>query len=49
MMRSYVIKIVMPDGSVGRCRGIFDSDWAAIDAILSAFSDASSVTPRRLP
>ena len=48
-MNSYLIIIVMHDGSRGRCRGLFASDWDAIDAMLTAFGDAKRVTPRRVP
>lgn len=48
-MRSYLITIVMHDGSRGRCRGLFTSDWEAIDAVTTAFFDARSIFPRRLP
>jgi hypothetical protein len=46
-MRPYLILIRMCDGSKGRLRGLFDSDWDAIDAVLGAFGDAVSVVPRR--
>jgi len=48
IMRSYLITITMPDGSRGRCRGLFASDWDAIDAVMTAFHDAASICPRRL-
>lgn len=47
-MHSYLITIVMEDGSRGTCRGLFANDWAAIDAMLAAFHDARQISPRRL-
>ena len=46
-MHPYLILICMCDGSKGRLRGQFASDWEAIDAVLGAFGDAVSVVPRR--
>lgn len=46
-MRRYLLLICMQDGSTGRLRGQFESDWAAIDAVLGAFGDAVSVVARR--
>ena len=48
-LRSYLITIVMPDGSGGHCRGLFATDWDAIDAMFAAFHDARRITARRLP
>lgn len=48
-MRRYLITIVMPDGSRGQCKGLFCNDWDAIEAMQTAFFDARSITPRRLP
>ena len=47
MLRPYICTIVMPDGSVGRCRGLFATDWDALDAMLTAFFDARCITARR--
>ena len=47
-MKNYLITIVMPDGSQGRCRGQFFSDWDAIDCMLAAFFDAQRISARRL-
>ncbi len=48
MMRAYLILITMDDGSTGRLRGLFCSDWAAIDAVLgSGLDGVRSVKPRR--
>lgn len=47
-MYHYLITIVMPDGSQGRCRGLFDNDWHAIDCMLAAFFDAQRISARRL-
>jgi len=47
-MYRYLITIVMPDGSRGRCHGIFDNDWHAIDSMLVAFFNAKCISARRL-
>ncbi len=47
MPRKYLITITMPDGSYGYCRGLFASDWDAIDAMMSAFHDARRISARR--
>jgi hypothetical protein len=47
-MRSYLITIVMHDGSRGHCRGQFPTDWDAIDAMFGAFHDAKRISARRL-
>ena len=46
-MKTYLITIVMHDGSRGCCRGLFSSDWAAIDAMFDAFPDAVRISARR--
>ncbi len=46
-MHAYVITIVMHDGSAGRCRGLFGTEWDAIDAMLAAFHDARRISARR--
>lgn len=46
-MKTYLITIVMHDGSCGVCRGVFANDWAAIDAMFDAFHDAARITARR--
>ena len=48
-MNKYLITITMCDGSCGQCKGIFASDWDAIDAVLTAFHEATRITTRRLP
>lgn len=47
MMRRYLVLICMSDGSMGRLRGEFASDWEAIDTVLGSFGDAVSVVARR--
>mgnify|MGYP003608700638 CR=1 FL=1 len=47
-MHKYLITIFMHDGSAGRCKGLFATDWDAIDAVLAAFFDAKSIRCRRL-
>jgi len=47
-MKAYLLTIKMPDGSVGRCRGMFANDWDAITTMLDAFGDARMVSARRL-
>lgn len=46
MMKSYLVFITMDDGSRGRMRGIFGSDWEAITAALH-LEGVRSVVPRR--
>ena len=46
-MKSYLITIVMHDGSVGRCRGSYLTDWDALDAMCTAFYDAKRISARR--
>jgi hypothetical protein len=46
-MHSYLITIVMHDGSRGHCRGVFATDWDAIDAMFGAFHDARRISARR--
>lgn len=48
-MHKYMITIVMPDGSRGTGWGLFDSDWDAIDAYMTAFAGARRIAARRLP
>lgn len=45
-MCRYLVLITMDDGSRGRLRGIFPSDWAAIDAAL-CLEGVVCVVPRR--
>ena len=45
-MHSYLVLITMDDGSKGRMRGQFASDWDAIDAGLR-LEGVLSVVPRR--
>lgn len=47
-MNKYLIIITMRDGSVGRAKGIFASDWDAIDSAFTSFADAINVVARRL-
>ena len=47
-MRKYLIFITMDDGSRGRLRGLFASDWEAIDTVLgSGLEGVRLVCPRR--
>lgn len=47
-MHNYLITIVMQDGSHGRCYGLFENDWQAIDCMLTDFFDARRISARRL-
>ena len=48
-MRAYLLIICMDDGSKGRMRGLFRSDWEAIDAVLGSNLDhVAAVVPRRV-
>lgn len=47
-MRNYLITIYLHGGAFGHCRGSFATDWDAIDAMTTAFSDAQSIRVRRL-
>lgn len=48
-MNKYLITIFMHDGSCGRCKGTFATDWDAIEAVSTAFFEAKSIRTRRLP
>lgn len=48
MLHKYLITIVMADGSQGRCHGLFENDWHAIDCVMDAFFDARRISARRL-
>lgn len=45
-MRRYLVLITMDDGSQGRMRGIFRTDWDAIDAALR-LEGVMAAVPRR--
>lgn len=45
-MRHYLVLITMDDGSRGRMRGDFSTDWEAIDAGMQ-LEGVVSVVPRR--
>lgn len=47
-MRTYLITILMRDGSKGRCHGLFESEWHAIDCALSTFFEARRISARRV-
>lgn len=47
-MRNYLITIVMRNGSSGRCQGLFESEWHAIDCALSTFFEARRISARRV-
>lgn len=48
MMRSYLVIIIMDDGSRGRMRGSYRSDWEAIDTVLgSGLEHVVAVVARR--
>ncbi|MBY0233618.1 MAG: hypothetical protein K2W93_01460 [Burkholderiaceae bacterium] len=42
-MATFRIKITMPDGSKGRCTGLFVSGSEAVQQVLSDFPEARSV------
>lgn len=47
-MRHYLVIIHMDDGSKGHMRGMFRSDWEAIDTILgSGLEHVAAVVARR--
>ena len=47
-MKAYVIHITMDDGSHGHLRGLFRSDWEAIDTVLgSGLEGIRRISPRR--
>lgn len=48
MKRKYLVTITMHDGSQGQAWGFFENDWKAIDAYMTAFYTAKSVTARRM-
>ena len=47
-MHKYQIFIIMPDGSRGTARGLYPSDWAAINSTLDNFPDALNIAVRRV-
>lgn len=47
-MKTFSIRIRMPDGSVGRCLGLFSSGCSAILQILDDFPEAKSISARRV-
>ena len=47
-MHKYQVTIRMPDGSLGRCWGLFSSDWNAIDTVMASFPDAKRISARRM-
>ena len=47
-MHKYQIFIIMPDGSRGTARGLYASDWAAINSTLDNFPDALNIAVRRV-
>ena len=48
-MNRYLIKIVMPDGSVGEHDSIYSDGFAAIVAALDVFPDARRISALRSP
>lgn len=47
-LNKYRITIVMPDGSHGTAWGRFGNDWDAIEAVMTAFSEAKRISARRV-
>lgn len=48
IMKTYRIRIRMPDGSVGNCLGLFSDAFAAILQILEDFPQAKSISALRV-
>lgn len=48
-MKTYLIKITMPDGSQGKAFGIFSSSCAAIIQVMDDFPAAQRISARRAP
>lgn len=48
-MKTYLIRITMPDGSNGHHHGLYADGFAAVIYALSTFPDAKRISARRLP
>ncbi len=48
-MRSYLIQITMPDGSVGLHNGLYVDGFEPVIYALEHFPDAHRISARRLP
>ena len=47
-MRTYLIKITMPDGSRRRCEGIYADGFDAVIDIMTTFPTATRISARRV-
>jgi hypothetical protein len=47
-MKTFRITITMPDGSQGRCMGIYSDGFAAVIDVMTTFPDAKRISARRL-
>lgn len=48
MMNTYRIRITMPDGSQGRCYGLFSDACSAILQVLDDFPQAKSISAQKV-
>lgn len=48
-MKTYLIQITMPDGSCGRCYGLYSDGFVAIVEAITNFPSAMRISARRLP
>lgn len=47
-MRTYLVRITMPDGSIGEHNGLYEDGFAACICALESFPDAKRISARRL-
>jgi hypothetical protein len=47
-MRTYLIQITMPDGSMGRHHGLYPNGFAAVVVALELFPQARRISARRM-
>ena len=48
-MRTFLIKITMPDGSQGQHNGLYQDGFDAVIQAITTFPDAKCISARRLP
>lgn len=48
-MKTYLIRITMPDGSRGQCHGLYADGFDAVIQTLTHFPEAQRISARRLP
>jgi hypothetical protein len=48
-MKTYSILITMPDGSQGKCLGIYSDGFNAVIEAMTNFPQAMRISARRLP